>query len=258
MAEARGAIQAARAHGYLHAMDEFTGFGAPALTFLRRLARNNRRDWFEEHRADYERQLAAPLRALIEEVDVRLARFAPEFVGDPRRSPFRIHRDVRFSNDKRPYKTNIACRFFHRDAGARVSDGESSAGFYFQLGAGAGETFVAAGLWAPPSPALAAVRRRLDEDLEGFERIVLSRAFREATGTLDEELMLKRLPRGVAPGHPAERWLRYKSFTVTRELTEDEALGPALPDVMQRYFQATLPLVRWLNAAVGLRAHSRR
>ena len=239
-------------------MDEFTGFGAPALGFLRRLARNNRRDWFEEHRAEYERQLAAPLRALVEEMDVRLARFAPEFVGDPRRSPFRIHRDVRFSNDKRPYKTNVACRFFHRDAGARMSDGETAAGFYFQLGAAAGETYVAAGLWAPPPAALAAVRRRLEEDLEGFERIVLSRAFRDAAGALDEELMLKRLPRGVAAGHRAERWMRYKSFTVTHELTHDEALSAALPDIMQRYFRATLPLVRWLNAAVGFRPATKR
>jgi len=241
-------------------MSDFPGFGPEAPRFLRRLARNNRREWFEAHRDEYERDVAGPLRALVEEVDVRLAEIAPEFVGDPRRSPFRIHRDVRFSNDKRPYKTNVACRFFHRDAGARAqgTDAAAAAGFYFQMGVEPGDGYAAAGLWAPPAPALAAVRRRLEEDAEGFERIVLSRAFRRTAGDLDEELMLKRLPRGVAPGHPAERWLRFRSFTVTREMEPAELLGPALPDRLADFYRATLPFVRWLNAALGLRAHARR
>lgn len=236
----------------------FPGFRPVAFRWLKDLEANNSKAWFEANRATYDEEIRAPLALLVEDVDARLGTIAPEMTGTPKRNIFRIHRDVRFSNDKRPYKTNVACRFFHRDAGARAlgGDGASAAGFYFQLGHD--ESYAAAGLWAPPGAALAAIRRALDDDLEGFERAVSAPAFRRAAGELDEELMLKRLPRGVAPGHPAERWLRYKSFTVTRALGEDELLGPSLPDRLARYYQATLPLVRWLNAALGLRPSDRR
>src|SRR4029079_2608033 len=93
----------------------FPGVSKPALTFLRGIKRNNRREWFEEHRDDYETHVREPMRLLVEELDVRFARFAPEIIGDPKRSIFRIYRDVRFSTDKSPYKTHAACWFSHRN-----------------------------------------------------------------------------------------------------------------------------------------------
>src|SRR2546428_7957616 len=90
-------------------------FTTTTLRFLRGLARNNRKPWFDAHRAEYEAVLQAPMRRLIEEMDARLARFAPEIIGDPRRSMFRIYRDIRFSKDKSPYKTHAACWLHHRD-----------------------------------------------------------------------------------------------------------------------------------------------
>ena len=99
------------------AVARFRGFGREALAFLRRLKRNNRRDWFERNRSIYELEVRDPLRMLVEELDVRLAGIAPEISGDPRRSLFRIHRDIRFSADKSPYKTWAACQFYHQDAG---------------------------------------------------------------------------------------------------------------------------------------------
>ncbi|MFL5575952.1 MAG: TIGR02453 family protein, partial [Gemmatimonadaceae bacterium] len=92
-------------------------FAPASLRFLRGLAANNRKEWFEARRETYEREVRAPLRELVEEMDVRLATVAPEIVGDTKRSLFRIHRDVRFSRDKSPYKTHAACWFFHRAAG---------------------------------------------------------------------------------------------------------------------------------------------
>ena len=83
----------------------FNGFRPAALTFLRALKKNNRRDWFEANRDVFEQEVKAPLRALVEELDVRFAALAPEFVGDPKSSLFRIYRDIRFSKDKSPYKT---------------------------------------------------------------------------------------------------------------------------------------------------------
>ena len=237
---------------------EFRGFGPGALRFLRGLARHNDRDWFERHRAVYETEVRDPLRALVEEMDVRLARLAPELVGDPRRSIFRIHRDVRFSKDKSPYKTNAACQFYHHDAGRGAGqDAEGAgAGLYFQIADG--ECFVAGGIWMPARPALEKIREALAEEPEAVDRLVRAPAFRRRFGALSEEAMLSRLPRGYAEGHPAERWLRYKSFTASRMLTEREVTSPRLAAMVERDFTALVPLVRWLNGAIGYRVWERR
>jgi uncharacterized protein (TIGR02453 family) len=237
---------------------EFRGFRPSALAFLRRLAHHNRREWFEQHRPVYETEVRDPLRSLVEEMDVRLARVAPEIVGDPRRSVFRIYRDVRFSADKSPYKTNAACQFYHHDAGRGAGqDAEGAgAGLYFQLADG--ECFVAGGIWMPARPALEKIREALAADPEGLDEIVRDTVFRRRFRTLDREAMLTRLPRGYAEGHPAERWLRYKSFTATRMLTERQATSARLPALLERDFAALVPLVRWLNGAIGYRAWERR
>lgn len=237
---------------------EFRGFGPDALRFLRGLRRNNRRDWFERNRGRYEGEVRDPMRALVEEMDVRLARFAPEITGDPRRSVFRIHRDVRFSSDKSPYKTNAACQFYHHDAGRGAGqDAEGAgAGLYFQVEDGA--SFVAGGLWMPARPTLDRIRDALADHPEALDAIVRAPGFRRRFGTLDQEAMLSRLPRGYPPGHPAERWLRYRSFTATRMLTEREVQSPRLPALLERDFTALLPLVRWLNRAIGYQAWERR
>ena len=99
---------------------EFTGFPTAAFTFLKGLADNNNREWFEARRDTYEGALREPMKALIEEMDARLATFAPEITGTVKGSMFRIHRDIRFSKNKAPYKTNAACWFFHRDSKGNV------------------------------------------------------------------------------------------------------------------------------------------
>jgi uncharacterized protein (TIGR02453 family) len=237
---------------------EFNGFRPAALAFLRRLTRHNSREWFERHRAVYETEVRDPLRSLVEEMDVRLARLAPEIVGDPRRSVFRIHRDVRFSADKSPYKTNAACQFYHLDAGRGAGQDAkgAGAGLYFQLADG--ECFAAGGIWMPARPALEKIREALAEDPEGLDRVVRAPAFRRRFKALDREAMLTRLPRGYTEGHPAERWLRYKSFTATRLLSEREATSARLPALLERDFAALVPLVLWLNGAIGYRASERR
>ena len=237
---------------------EFRGFRPGALAFLRRLARHNTRDWFERHRPIYEAEVRGPLRALVEEMDVRLARIAPELTGDPRRSIFRIHRDVRFSADQSPYKTNAACQFYHHDAGRGAGQDATAAGagLYFQLADG--ECFVAGGIWMPARPALEKIREALTDDPDGLDRIARAPAFRRRFAALDREAMLTRLPRGYAEGHPAQRWLRYKSFTATRMLTERQMGSARLAATLERDFATLVPLVRWLNGAIGYRAWERR
>jgi len=242
----------------------FAGFPPGALRFLRGIARHNEKAWFEAHRADYEQGVKAPLAALVEEIDARLGRLAPEMVGDRKRSVFRIHRDVRFSKDKSPYKTHAACWFFHRDvrAGASKDAGGAgaavlgSAGFYFHLQPGA--SLCGGGIWMPPRPALLRIRERIAERPDEWTALVEAAAFRRRFGPLDQEAMLTRVPRGYAADHPAAEWLRYQSFTAGHALTDDEATAPGLPDHLERSFAALLPLVRWLNAALGLRVADRR
>jgi uncharacterized protein (TIGR02453 family) len=233
-------------------------FTAATLRFFRGLKRHNTKPWFESHRAEYEQEVRAPMRALIEELDVRLARFAPEITGDPKRSMFRIYRDIRFSKDKSPYKTNAACWFRHRDAEARVgSEAEGGgAGFYFHLAPNS--SFVGAGIWMPPRPMLNRLRDAIAEDSAGFERVVLAPAFRRRYGGLDDEAKLKRMPRGFAETHPAARWLRYQSFTAGRALRDAQVTSVRLAALLEDDFARLLPMVRWLNLALGLRPATSR
>jgi uncharacterized protein (TIGR02453 family) len=233
-------------------------FGGEALGFLRGLKKNNKRPWFEAHRAEYERQIRQPMADLVEEMDLRMARFAPEMTGDPKRSVFRIHRDIRFSSDKSPYKTHAACWFFHRDGSGKVGREAhgGGAGFYFHLEPGG--SLVGGGCWMPPRPALQKFRTAIAGDPRGFERIVLGPALRRRFGDLGDEGMLKRTPRGYPEEHRAARWLRHTSFTVGRSLTDAEVTGTRLSTILEADYRAMLPLVRWLNGTLGLEPARRR
>ncbi len=237
---------------------EFTGFRPAALGFLRSLRRHNDREWFERHRETYDAELRLPLAALIEEVDVRLATLAPEIVGSLKTSPFRIHRDVRFSADKSPYKTHVACWFHHTDAGRGVgaSTPHGGAGFYFHIEAG--RTLLGGGIWMPPAPTLGRIRDAIAERPRGLRAILGEAAVKRRFGGLAEENMLTRMPRGFADSHPAADLLRHRSYTIGREIPEKELFSPRLPDLLARDYARILPLVRWINGALGLRTMAAR
>ena len=233
-------------------------FRPAAFTFFRGLKRNNRKDWFEDHRPQYESEIRGPMRDLIEEVDVHLARVAPEFIGDPKRSMFRIHRDIRFSKDKSPYKTAAGVWFYHADAGRKVGQEAEGggAGIYFHLAPDG--CFSAGGIWMPASPVLRKIRDALDEDYQGFEETIGGAKFKRRFGSLSEESMLKRMPRGFDEDHPAAKWLRYKSFTVHRPLTAAQVQSKKLPNTLAGDVEMMLPFLRWLNTAVGYRPRTSR
>ena len=233
-------------------------FTPATFQFFRGLARHNAKPWFEAHRGEYEETVREPMRALIEEMDVRLARFAPEITGDPKRSMFRIYRDIRFSKDKSPYKTHAACWFYHRDADRRVgSEAEGGgAGFYVHVQPGA--SFVGAGIWMPPRPMLDRLRDAIAEKWKAFDRMVRDAAFKRRFGGLSDEAVLKRMPRGFPETHPAAAWLKYQSFTAGRALGDGRVTSARLPALLETDFARLLPLVRWLNGALGLRTAQRR
>ncbi len=228
-------------------------FSSSALTFFRGLSKHNNKPWFEAHRADYERDVRDPMRALIEEMDARFPGLRARSPGDPKRSMFRINRDIRFSKDKSPYKTHAACWFNHRTRSGKVgSEGEGgSAGFYFHL-APTG-SFVGAGIWMPPSPVLAKIRDALAENVRAFERIVRQPAVGKRYGGLDDEKVLRngchegsrktiRVPRGSSTS-------RLRSRTSTEAGRGDR---PACPPLLESDFKVMLPFVRWLNRAMGI------
>jgi uncharacterized protein (TIGR02453 family) len=231
-------------------------FSPASLRFLRQLASHNNKPWFEAHRSEFESDVRDPMRALIEDMDVRFARFAPEISGDPKRSMFRIYRDIRFSKDKSPYKTHAACWFHHSSATRNVGGeaNEGSAGFYFHLQPA--KSFIGGGIWMPPRPQLDKLRDAIAENPDRFDAMV--RALPRRLGGLSTEMMTKRMPRGFAEGHPAAKWLRYQSFTTGRALTDSQVLGTRLAQLLEREYVAILPLVRWLNAALGHRPMERR
>lgn len=233
-------------------------FTPAALTFLRQLKRNNRREWFVERKETFDQVLLAPLREFVEEMDVRLARLAPEIGGSPRRSIFRIYRDVRFSKDKSPYKTHVACWFSHLNAAHGVGSAThgAGAGFYFHLEPGA--SLSAGGLWMPPRPSLQAIRERIAARPDALPALLAAPAFRRRFGTLSEEKVLTRVPRPWTADHPAATWLRYASFTTSAPLTDADVTGARLADRVAKDFATMLPLVRWLNEALGFAPWDRR
>jgi uncharacterized protein (TIGR02453 family) len=232
-------------------------FTPRALSFFRGLARHNEKPWFEAHRHEYETEVRGPMRELIEDLDTRFAKFAPEIGGDPKRSMFRVNRDIRFSKDKSPYKIHAACWFHHlnaaRTVGAEADAG--SAGYYFHLQPG-GKSALGAGIWMPPRPQLKRLRDAIANGPEGFDR--MARSIPRRFGGLDDEGTLKRMPRGYAEDHPAAKWLRFQSFTSGRTLTDAQVTSAALAQLLAREYEALLPLVRCLNGALGFRPASRR
>lgn len=239
-------------------MPIFPGFRPAALTFLRQLKRNNRREWFLENRARYDDEILAPLRLLVEELDVRFARFAPEIVGDQKKSIFRIHRDVRFSKDKSPYKTHAAAWLMHRNAGHGVGSEThgAGAGFYFHLEPGA--SIVAGGIWMPPRDSLNRLRDAIAARPGQLAATLAGRRFKKRFSGLSDERRLTRVPRGFAPDHPEGEWLRYVSFTVSAPLTDAVVTSRRLADAVERDYELMVPFVRWLNSALGHARATRR
>jgi uncharacterized protein (TIGR02453 family) len=231
-------------------------FDSDSLTFFRGLKKHNAKPWFEAHRDDYEQHVRGPLTGVVREMDSRFAEFAPEFVGDPKRSMFRLNRDVRFSADKSPYKTHAACWFFHRDSDPKVGRDGGGAGFYFHIEPGNSQ--IGGGLWMPGREVLTILRDTIAEDPEGFVRAADSKVMRRRFGGLDPERVLTRMPRGFSESHEAAKWLRYQSFTAGRMLTDSEVIRPDLASRVVRDYVPLVPLVRWLNSALGLKPAARR
>jgi uncharacterized protein (TIGR02453 family) len=227
----------------------FAGFRPEAIQFLADLAENNDRAWFQPRKADYERLLKEPLEALIVALAGRFEARKIPLGADPARSPFRIYRDVRFSKDKSPYKTNVAASFPWAEGGDMADPhgfGESgSPGGYFHLAPG--EVYVGGGMWHPPTAKLAAFRAAVADDPASVRRLIDERRFVETFGLISGD-RLKRVPPGFRPDHPEAELLKHKDVTFGRRLADNDVMSPQLVDLIADSFANAAPVMRWLAA----------
>jgi uncharacterized protein (TIGR02453 family) len=214
-------------------------FPPDGLRFLKALKRNNRREWFQPRKDQYEQRVREPMRAIVERLAIDLRPFAPEIVADPKTAIYRIYRDTRFSGDKTPYKTHVAASFPWR--GLPKHEG---AGLYFHVSPE--EIWIGGGMYAPQTSQLHAVREHIATNCRRLRSIVDSAAFRRTFGSLEGEKLL-RVPRGFAKDHDAADYLKLRQFLAGRELSPSAAVTPRFYATVLETFRVAVPLVRFLN-----------
>jgi len=225
-------------------------FSEESLKFLRALKRNNRRDWFDPRKPLFEAVLKTPMLKVIDGVTAAMADFSPEHVRPAQKCMMRIYRDTRFSNDKTPYKTNVAA-WWSRHGLEKTSGG----GFYFHLTAK--ELVIAAGVYMPEREQLMAIRTfLLDHHLE-LRRLLndkkLLRLF-----TPDHGEMLSRPPKGFPKDHLAMDLLKCRQWAVFARMPAQEALEPDLMKKIAAHFRAAAPLVALLNRPLATAPKEKR
>lgn len=221
-------------------------FDAAALKFLRELARNNNREWFNARKARYESGVRDPFLRLIGDLAEPLARISPHFRADPRPSGgsmFRIYRDTRFANDKSPYKTWLGARLFHERARHVQAP-------LFYIHIQPGNSFAGGGLWHPESPALKRIRDFLVDNPATWKKAARSPAFRKRFALGGDAL--SRPPAGYDPQHELIEDLKRKDFVASRELTDAEVMSPRLRALVLHTFKGIAPVVDYLCAALDL------
>jgi uncharacterized protein (TIGR02453 family) len=216
---------------------------ARTVSFLRSIKRHNDREWFRARRDAYDHHVRGPMTAIVERLAQDFRRFAPELVASPRLSLYRVYRDTRFSDNKKPLKTHAAAIFPWRGLPKH-----EAAGLYFEI---AGEwVWMGGGMYRPEPPELHRVRRHIADTWPAIDRTVRAAAFRRCFGEMDGE-RLTRTPRGFATDHPAVDYLKYRQFIAGREFPAAFAHSNEFYPALLETFRALMPLVRFLNAPLG-------
>lgn len=215
------------------------------LKFLKDLKKNNNKAWFDKNRKVYE-QAKTDFTAFIQEVIDQFSKKDPSLKGLlAKNCLFRINRDIRFSKDKSPYKTNM---------GAYINPGGKKsvlAGYYFHCEPG--KAFAGGGMWMPLPPELNKVRQEIDYNFAAFKKITSSKKFKSVYGDLsrDAEYTLTRLPKGYEADNPAGDYLKLKSFVALTNLTDTDLGSKGLVKKTVAAFEALQPLTAFLNHALS-------
>lgn len=216
------------------------------LKFLKELSGNNDKSWFDLHRKEYERA-KEDFCQMVDEVIAGLAKIDPSITDqEAKKCMFRINRDIRFSKDKSPYKTNFGASI---KSGGRKS---GLAGYYIHVEPG--KSFVGGGIWMPEPIRIKQIRQEIDYNGDEFDAILAEKPFRSVYKDLyeGEDILLSRLPQGFDRDHPHEKYLRMKSWLATRDVSDKELTGPGLSKQFIKDLSALIPLNRFINRTMGI------
>ena len=212
------------------------------IQFLTSLKKNNSKEWFDENRQRYAAakdnylDFVGEVLGRMKKIDASLADL------EPKQCVFRINRDVRFSKNKAPYKTNMGASF--SKGGKKVQ----CAGYYFHFEPGA--SFIGGGFWMPMAPELNKIRQEIDYGFEAFNKIINKKKFKNSFGSLSESEKLTRPPKGYEAENPAIEILKLKSFIVMTEVKDTELTSKELVNTVVDHFETMMPLVDFLNRAI--------
>jgi uncharacterized protein (TIGR02453 family) len=214
------------------------------VKFLKSLAQHNNKEWMDANRGLY---LAA--KEDFENLVSQLIAKTGALDGDitplqAKNCVFRLNRDVRFSKDKSPYKTNMGCYL------AKGGKKSVFAGYYFHCQPGS--SFVGGGLWMPQPAELGKLRQEIDYNHDTFAGIVGSKKFKAFYPGLstDAEYTLARPPKGYDASNPAIEYLKLKSFVAMKPLADADLTGKNLVKEVVAAFGALQPLVQFINQAL--------
>jgi uncharacterized protein (TIGR02453 family) len=216
---------------------------ASTLKFLKDLKKNNNKPWFEKNKSVYlnaKEDIEGFVERLIEGLGKTDADIAPLQVKD---CTYRIYRDVRFSQDKTPYKAHMGA--YLNKGGKKMP----TAGYYFHFEPG--RNMAGGGLWMPAAPELGKVRQEIDYNYEEWSKVLGDRRFKKIfPDGLDQAEILSRPPKGYDAGNPAIEFLKLKSFVVTRPLTDEQILSRSLLKEVLKTFETMYPYVQFLNRSI--------
>jgi TIGR02453 family protein len=214
-----------------------------SLSFLTVLKDNNYKEWFHENKPLYEeakKEFEDFVGLLIKEI-----KLIDNEIGypEPKDCIFRIFRDIRFSNDKTPYKTNF---------GAYIAKGGSKksefGGYYFHLEPG--NSLLAGGIWLPQPDILKAIREEIYHNTDEFLAILTHKEFKKHLGSIDGDYMLKTAPKDYPKDWPHIELLKHKSYTVSKALSQELFTNGKLLDEVSTVFKAIMPLNKFFNRVI--------
>ncbi|MFC1896261.1 DUF2461 domain-containing protein [Thermodesulfobacteriota bacterium] len=221
-------------------------FEPETFIFLRDLAENNNRQWFQQNKKRYEEHIKDPAMRFIVDFAGLLGEISRHFKADPRPvggSLFRIYRDTRFSKNKSPYKTNVGIQFRHR-----LGRNAHAPGYYLHVEPR--NVFAALGIWQPDSATLGNIRDAIVENPTKWKRAAKQRHFRERFELAGNSL--RRAPKGYDPDHPLIEDLRRKDFVGTIRLTQNAVGRSEFPGDFAETCRAGSPFMKFLCDAVEL------
>lgn len=214
------------------------------MQFLGELSENNNRAWFVMNKPRYD-ILRAEFLELVTGLITDIVRFDPSIAGcNPKKTLFRINRDMRFSHDKRPYKTTFSAAI--TASGLKKPSQGGGPAYYFQIDA-TGRLLVAGGEYLPPTDRLRRLRQQLIDDAEGFGKLLNNKRFVEEFGGLQEEDKLMRVPKGFSADAPHQEYLKLKSFIAWKENSIKTKVPTDLQGQLAGDFKVVLPLMQWLR-----------